>query len=129
MTLPVTLNQDCYHNICAGQKIQRFSKFIKLKKSRFYSDMIFNIYIFKQFLSPIRISGCNPCGPEASLDTKIGHIDLYLILKLYVLFDIKCHLISHEAYDIIIWHKLIWLIMVSKEASVPQELHPLLRFG
>ena len=46
----------------------------------------------------------------------------------YALFDIKCHLMSNDAYDIKIWCFSIWPILVSKEASGPQQSHLVIRF-
>ena len=50
-------------------------------------------------------------------------------------FDVICviwrhlrHLMSNDAYDIKIWHKSIWPILVSKEASGSQQFHTLIRF-
>ena len=35
---------------------------------------------------------------------------------------------SYDAYDIKIWHKSIWSILVSKRPSGPQQPHPFIRF-
>ena len=50
-------------------------------------------------------------------------------------FDVICviwrhlrHLMSNDAYDIKIWHKSIWPILVSKEASGSQQFHTLIWF-
>ena len=39
-----------------------------------------------------------------------------------------CHLMSNDTYDIKIWHKSISPILVSKEASIPQQFHLLIQF-
>ena len=39
-----------------------------------------------------------------------------------------CHLMSNDAYDIKIWRKSIWLILVSKEALGPQLYNLWVRF-
>ena len=44
-------------------------------------------------------------------------------LMSYASFDVIC------AYDINIWNPSIWLILVSKEASGPQQSHLWIRFG
>ena len=62
-------------------------------------------------------------GPYASLDTNIGQIGWCHILMSYA------HMTSNDAYDINIWHRPIWPILVSKEASGSQQSHPLIRFG
>ena len=62
-----------------------FSKFIKEKMIFF----IFNLFILKQFSSQNRINVWNCWDPDASLETKIGHIDLCHILMSYASFDIK----------------------------------------
>ena len=43
-------------------------------------------------------------------------------------FLIIWHFMSYDAYDIEIWHKSIWLILVSKRPSGPQQSHPFIRF-
>ena len=40
-----------------------------------------------------------------------------------------CHLLSNDAYDIKLWHKSIWPILVSKEATWPQWSHLLIHFA
>ena len=62
------------------------------------------------------------CGADASLDTKIGEIGWCHILMSYA------HMTSNDAYDINIWHWPISPILVSKEASGPQQSHLLIRF-
>ena len=39
------------------------------------------------------------CGPDASLDTKIDHINLRHILMSYASYDIKCQIMSNDAYE------------------------------
>ena len=63
-----------------------FSKFIKKN----VSDALLYYFILKVFYSPNWINGCNHCGPNATLDTKIVKIDLYHILMSYTLFDVIC---------------------------------------
>jgi hypothetical protein len=46
----------------------------------------------------------------------------------YASYDMKCHIMTNDAYDIEIWRKSIWSILVSKEASGPQQLHPVIWF-
>ena len=46
----------------------------------------------------------------------------------YASYDIKCHIMTNDAYDIEIWHKSIWSILVSKRPSGPQQSHPFIRF-
>jgi hypothetical protein len=36
------------------------------------------------------------------------------------------HIMRNDAYDTEIWHMSIWTILVSKEASGPQHLHPMI---
>ena len=92
------------------------------------SDPLFKFFILKQFVSQNRINGCDCWGPDASLDTKIDDIDSCHILMSYASYDIKCHIMTNDAYDIEIWRKSIWSILVSKEASGPEQSHPLIRF-
>ena len=61
---------------------------------------LFNYFILKKGLRWIQINGWDCCCPDASLDTKIGQIDLYQILMSYVYFDIIWHLMSYDAYDV-----------------------------
>ena len=46
----------------------------------------------------------------------------------YASYDIKCHIMPNDAYDIEIWHKSIWSILVSKRPSGPQQSHPFFRY-
>ena len=45
----------------------------------------------------------------------------------YAPMEIKCHIITTEAYDIL--HKSIWPILVTKEVSGPYDAHVLIHFG
>jgi hypothetical protein len=70
-----------------------------------------------------RIDGCDCWGSDGRLDTKNNHIDLCHIFMLYSSYDIICHIMKNDAYDIEIWHKAIWSILVSKQPAGPQQLH------
>ena len=69
-----------------------FSKFIKEKSD--LSD--YHFFYLKQFFSQKWINRWEHWGPNASLDTKIGQIDLWHILMSYASFDIKWR----------IWHQM-----------------------
>ena len=43
-------------------------------------------------------------GPDGRLDTKNDQIDLCHIFMSYASYDIKCHIMKNDAYDIEIWH-------------------------
>ena len=90
--------------------------------------MFLHFFIFKKFFSQNRINGCDCCGPDGRLDTKIDQIDLRHISMTYASFVIIWHFMSYDAYDIEIWHKSILTILVSKEASGPQQSHLCIRF-
>ena len=47
---------------------------------------------------------------------------------IYVIYDIKCHIITNDLYDIVIWHKSIWSILVSKWPLNSIQSHPFIRF-
>jgi hypothetical protein len=90
--------------------------------------VFFNFLVFKQFVSQHRIDGCDCWGPDGRLDTKINQIDKCHSYMSYASYDIKCHIMTKDAYDIEIWHKAIWSILVSKWPSGPQQLHLFSRF-
>ena len=92
------------------------------------SNVFSNFFIFKQFFIQNRINRCHCWGPDGCSDTKISQIDLHHISMSYVSYDIKFHIMTNDAYDIEIWHKSIWSILVSKRLSGPQHLHLLFRF-
>jgi hypothetical protein len=85
-------------------------------------------FIFKQFFSKKRMHGCDCWGPDGRLDTKIDQIDVCHIFMSYASYDIKCHIMTYDAYDIEIWHKSIGSILVSKRPSGPQQSHLFIRF-
>jgi hypothetical protein len=60
------------------------------------SDTFLMFLIFKQFFS---IHWMN-WGPDSCLDTKIGQIDLCHICMSYASYDIKCHIMTNDTYDI-----------------------------
>ena len=68
-------------------------------------------------------------GLDAALETKIGQINSCHIFMSYASNDIKCHIMTNDAYVIEIWCKSIWSILVSKEAAGPHKSHQLIRFG
>ena len=74
------------------------------------------------------MDGCDCWGPDGRLDTKIDQIDLCHISMSYASFGIIWHFMSYDAYDIEIWRKSIWLILVSERPSGPQQSHLLIRF-
>ena len=102
-----------------SQKYKGFSKFIKGKKFR----RNFFYFYFKQFFSQNRMNRCDWWGPDGRLDTQDDQIDLRHISMSYALFVIIWHYMSYDAYDIYIWHQSIWLILVSKRPSGPQQSH------
>ena len=75
-----------------------------------------------------RMNGRDCWGPDGRLDTKIDQIDLCHIFMSYASYDIKCHIMTNDAYDIEIWRKSIWSILVSKRPSGPQQSHLFIRF-
>ena len=91
--------------------------------------MRFIFFIFKQFFSQNWIDGCDCWGPDSRLDTKVVQIDLCHICMSYASYDIKCHIMTNDAYDIETWLKSIWSILVSKWLSGPQQSHPSIRIG
>ena len=70
---------------------------------------------------------CDCWGPDGQ-DTKIDQSDKCHICMSYASYDIKCHIMTNDAYDSEIWHKSIWSILVSKEAARPQHSHQLIPF-
>ena len=71
---------------------------------------------------------CDCWGPDGHLDTKIDKFDLCHIYMSYASYVIIWHLMSYDAYDIEIWQKSNWSILVSKRPSGPQQSHPIIRF-
>ena len=74
------------------------------------------------------MNACDCWGPDDRLETKISEIDISHIYVSYASYDIKCHIMTNDAYDIEIWHKSIWSILVSKRPSGPQQSHAFIRF-
>ena len=71
-------------------------KFIKGKKFR----DVFNFFIFKQFSTQNRMTGCDCWGPDGRLDTKV---DKFVLCHIYMSRVIICHNLTY--YDIWrIWH-------------------------
>ena len=62
-------------------------------------------------------------GPYGRLDTRIDQFDLCHISASYASYDIKCHIMTNDAYDIKIWHQSNGSILVSKRPSGPQYSH------
>jgi hypothetical protein len=44
-------------------------------------------------------------------------------------YNIKCHIMTNDAYGIELWQNLIWSILVSKRSSGPQQSHTIIKFG
>ena len=65
---------------------------------------------------------------DGHFDTKISQIVLCRISMSYASYDIQCHIMTNDVYDVEIRHKSIWSILVSKEASGQQQSHPLIPF-
>ena len=74
----------------------------------------------------MRFSSC--VGPDGHLPTKVNQIDLCHISVSYVSFVLIWHLMSYDAYDKEISYQSIWLILVSKRLSGPQQFHPFIQF-
>ena len=106
-------------------KIQRIFRIYKGKK---FPTFFSFFYICKEFISQNRMNRCNCCGPDGRLDTKIDQIAQCHISMSYATFVIIWHFMSYDAYDIQIWRKSIWSILVSKRPSGPQQLHPSIQF-
>ena len=106
-------------------KIQRIFKIYKGKK---YSTLISSFFSFIKFVCQNRMNRSDCWGPDSRLDTKIDQIDLCHISMSYASYDIICHILTYDAYDIEIWHKSNWSILVSKRPSGPQQSHTFIRF-
>ena len=91
------------------------------------SDTYFIFFSFIKFVCQNRMNGCDCLGPDGRLDTNISEIDLCHIYVSYASYDIKCHIMTNDAYYIEIWHKSIWSILVSKWPSRPQQSHPFIQ--
>ena len=50
-------------------------------------------------------------------NTKVDQIDLCHIYMSYASYDMKCHIMTNDAYDIEIWHRSIWSIL----ANIPSD--------
>ena len=46
------------------------------------------------------MKGCEYWGPDGRLDTRIDQFDLCHISMSYASYDIKCHIMTNDAYDI-----------------------------
>ena len=46
------------------------------------------------------MNGCDCWGPDGRLDTKIDQIDLCHISMSYASYDIICHIMTYDIYDI-----------------------------
>jgi hypothetical protein len=109
---------------CLVEIYKGFEKLIKGKNFR----CIFKFFNFLNFLSQNRMNRHDCWGPDGRLDTNINEIDFCHILMSYASFVIIWHLMSYDAYDINIWHKSIWLFLVSKRPSGPQQSSLFIRF-
>ena len=89
--------------------------------------MFFIFFIFKPFFSQHRMNGCEYWGPDGRLDTRIDQFDLCHISMSYASYDIKCHIMTNDAYDIEIWHQSNGSTLVSKRPSGPQYPHLFIR--
>jgi hypothetical protein len=74
------------------------------------------------------MNGCDCRGPNGRLATKIDQFDLCHISMSFASYDIKCHIMTNDAYDIEIRHKSNWSILVFKRPSGPQQSHLFIRF-
>ena len=63
-------------------------------------QMIFKIYKGNLFLTHFLF--LNNWIADVRMDTKIGQIDLCHILMKYASFDIKSHIMTNDAYDMIL---------------------------
>ena len=106
-------------------KIQRI---FKIYKGEIISDTYFNFFTFIKFSSQNRMNVCDCWGPDGRLDTKIDQFDLCHISMSYASYVKIWHIMSYDAYDIEIWHKSIWSILVSKRLSGPQQSLLFIRF-
>ena len=81
-------------------KIQQLFNVLK----RIFPDMLFNLFILKWLMNNNGINSWDCWDPDASIDTKIGQIDLTcfdVICFIYVSFDILCQMTHMTAkYDI-----------------------------
>jgi hypothetical protein len=87
-----------------------------------------------------QIDRCDCLGSDGYLDTKIYQIDLCHIFMSYASYDIKCHIMTYDAYDIEIWHKSIWptvwtsaitpinLMLAKKYVKNVSEIFPFINF-
>ena len=82
------------------QKMLKYTKDSQNLYRKKIPHAIFDFFTLKQSVSQKQNNGCDYWGPDASLDTKNGHIDWCHILMSYASFDIKWHLMSYDAYDI-----------------------------
>ena len=57
-------------------------------------------FIFEQFFSPNRTTGCNCRGPDGRLDTKIDKFDICHIYMSYASYVIIWHIMTYDASDI-----------------------------
>ncbi len=71
---------------------------------------------------------CDCWGPDGRFDTKINQIDRCHIYMSYASYVIVWQIMTYDAYDIEIWHRSYWWILVSKRPSEPQQSHPFIRF-
>jgi hypothetical protein len=93
--------------------------FKNLWRKRFPPRFIFFL-ILKQLFNQHRKNGCDYLGPDDRLDTRNDQFYLCQIYMSYESYDIKCHNMSNDAYDIEIWHQSNWSTLVSKRPSWPQ---------
>ena len=112
-------------SILFGIKIQRMSKMYKGKKFPTHFSIFF---ILKQIFHWNRMNGCDCWGSDGRLDTKIDQYDWCHIYMSYATYVIIYHIMTYDAYDIEIWHRSYWSILVSKRPSEPQQSHPFIRF-
>ena len=117
------VNPLCSKDLYSDPKIQRI---FKIYKGKFFSKHLFFIFIFKQLSSQHRMNRCEYWGPDGRLDTKVDPFDWCHISMSYASFVIIWHLMSYDAYDIEIWHKSNWSILVSKRPSGLQKSHLLI---
>jgi hypothetical protein len=78
---------------------QKYKGFSKCIKGIFFKQFLF-IFILYKLLSPNQMDGRDCCGQDGHLDTHIDQIDVCHNFMSYASYDLKCHIMTNDVYDI-----------------------------
>ena len=122
------MGENLFYSLFSFEKMWKIQRIFKIYKGKFSHPFFYLFFVWKQLLCQNRMHGCDCWGPDGHLDTKIDQLDLCHICMSYASYDIKCHIMTNDAYDIEIWHMRHSSSLVSKRPSEPHQSHLFIRF-